>query len=69
MQGDNAGVYMQLAGDKIQGLVVVAAEGNELTLVNIVGSIDPARVRDLGGSFGIPELGFEQKKKSKKDDE
>jgi len=55
-QGDNAGVYMQLAGDKIQGLVVLAADGNELTLVNLVGSMDPANLRELGGTFGIPNL-------------
>lgn len=68
MRGENAGVYMNLVGEKIQGLVVVAAEGNELTLVNLVGSIDPARLRELGGTFGIPELGFGQKKKGKDDE-
>ena len=65
--GDNAGVYMQLVGDKIQGLVVLAAERRELTVVNIVGSIDPERLRDLGGQFGIPRLGFDSKKKGNKE--
>jgi hypothetical protein len=72
--GENAGVYMQLANDKIQGLVVLAAEGRELTLVNLVGAIDPANLRDLGGKFGIPSLGGlpgmgERKTAPKKDDE
>ena len=67
VRGDNAGVYMQVAGDKIQGLVVVAAEAKELTIVNIVGSIDPARLRDLGGKFGIPQLGLESTKKGGKE--
>jgi hypothetical protein len=62
-QSDNAGVYIQLAGDKIQGLVVLAAEPRELTLVNIVGAIDPERLRDLGGNLGIPKLDLERKKK------
>jgi hypothetical protein len=68
-KGDNAGVYMQVAGDKIQGLVVVAAEPKELTVVNIVGSIDPERLRDLGGQFGIPSVVGEIKKSVKQDDE
>jgi hypothetical protein len=74
--GENADVYMNLVNDKIQGLVVMAAEGRELTLVNLVGSIDPANLRDLGGTFGIPNLsgipGVERKaapKKKNNDDE
>jgi hypothetical protein len=73
-EGENAGVYMQLVNDRIQGLVVVASEGRELTLVNLVGSIDPANLRDLGGKFGIPTLGGlpgtgERKAAPKKDDD
>lgn len=63
MRGDNAAVYLQMAGDKIQGLVVLAAESRELTLVNIIGAIDPERLRDLGGSFGIPRFDFERKRR------
>jgi hypothetical protein len=67
---ENAGVYMNLVNDKIQGLVVLAAEGRELTLVNLIGSMDPANLRDLGGTFGIPKLpGFERKAAPKKDEE
>lgn len=53
---ETAGVYVKTNGKSIEGLVVVAAEPKQLTVVNIVGSIDPARLRDLGGKFGIPQM-------------
>ena len=52
----NTGVFLKSDGSRIQGLVIIAAEPMELTLVNIVGSISPDQVRDLGGKFGIPDL-------------
>src|SRR5262245_50772292 len=38
---ENTGVYLKTDGQKIQGLVVVAAEPLELTVVNIEGEINP----------------------------
>ena len=40
----------------MMGLVVLAFEPEELTVVNIVGVIDPAQVRELGGKLGIPSI-------------
>ncbi len=37
------------------GLAVIAAEKQELTVVNIVGPIDVDRLADLQGKFGIPD--------------
>lgn len=54
-RGDNAGVYMKSDGNQIQGLVVLAAEPRELTVVNVVGNINPEQIRKLG-KFGIPGL-------------
>jgi hypothetical protein len=54
--GNNAEVFIRSAGDQIAGLAVVVAEPKELTIVNIVGSIRPEDLRDLGGNFGIPKL-------------
>jgi hypothetical protein len=66
-EGDeHTGVYLKLDGKKIQGLVVLAAEPRELTVVNIVGSIDPEQLRELSGRFGIPELGGAVKKPGEK---
>jgi hypothetical protein len=62
----HTGVYMKLDGKKIQGLVVLTAEPKELTVVNIVGSIDPDQLRELSGHFGIPELGGAVKKSGEK---
>jgi hypothetical protein len=74
-RGENTGVYMQMAGEKIQGIVVLAGEGRELTMVNLIGSLDPAQLRDLGGKFGIPNLnslpgmGSEPKPQKKKNED
>lgn len=56
--GDNAGVYIKTDGKEMSGLVVLAFEPREVTIVNIVGVIDPAELRSLGGKAGIPNLNF-----------
>lgn len=47
-------VYLLKNGDRIDGITVLVAEAKELTVVNIVGSIDPEKLGELGGHFGIP---------------
>jgi len=54
--GDNAEVYVLMQGDTMQGLVVIAANPKELTVVNIIGSIDIERLSDLDGEFGVPRI-------------
>jgi hypothetical protein len=56
----NYDVVIMSEGSVIRGLAVVAAEPRALTVVNIVGPIDLAKLRDLEGKFGIPQFGFEQ---------
>jgi hypothetical protein len=65
--GENAEVYLKSENGGITGLAVIAAEPKELTVVNIVGSIQPEDLRDLGGRFGIPKVDLG--KKEKKEDE
>jgi hypothetical protein len=61
--GDNVDVYLKVGdGSQIGGLVVIAAEPKELTIVSIVGSIRPEDIVELGGQFGIPKLNVQQKK-------
>ena len=48
-------VYLLKNGDKINGVAVLVAEARELTVVNLVGSIDPEKLGKLAGRFGIPE--------------
>jgi hypothetical protein len=47
-------VYLLKEGDKINGVAILVAEARELTVVNIVGTIDPEKLGTLGGHFGIP---------------
>ena len=47
-------VYLLKNGDKINGVTVLVAEARELTVVNLVGRIDPEKLSELGGHFGIP---------------
>ena len=53
---ENVGVYMKTDGKQIQGMVILAAERKEFTVVQIMGLIDPSTIGALGGSLGIPKL-------------
>lgn len=56
-KGQAAGtdVYVKLVNDQMQGLFVLDAEPRELSLVLILGPIDPNEISKLGGNFGIPK--------------
>ncbi len=56
-EGDNVEVYFKDGGEgKLAGIVLIAAEPKELTVVSLVGAIDPSQLGDLSGQFGIPKL-------------
>ena len=66
--GENAEVYVRTDKDgKATGLGMVAAEAKELTVVSIVGAIDPEQFGELAGRFGIPKISMEKKKTGKED--
>ena len=54
--GEKVDVYFWIEKDAIGGLAVIAAEASSLTVVNIVGPIDPTKLIHLQGQFGIPTL-------------
>ena len=55
--GKDADVYLKTTENgQIGGIVVISAEPRQLTVVNIAGTLDPAKVVDLSGRFHIPEL-------------
>ena len=54
--GENVDVFFHLENEKMAGIVVIAAEPKELTVVNIVGPLEVEQLADLGGEFGIPKL-------------
>ena len=65
--GDNVDVYLKTGdGSQIGGLVVIAAEPKELTVVSIAGTIKPEDLADLGGQFGIPKLDVPRKNSEQK---
>ncbi|MEP6920473.1 MAG: DUF4252 domain-containing protein [bacterium] len=51
-------VYLMTTASQVSGLVVVAIEPKELTIVNIVGPVDLERLSELEGNFGVPEFGI-----------
>ena len=55
--GENAEVYFKADSNKqIGGLVVIAADPRELTIVHIDGPLDPSDIDKLGGDFGVPRI-------------
>jgi Domain of unknown function (DUF4252) len=55
-EGENLEVYMTVAGAQVGGIVVIATDPKQLTVVNIVGKIDLEKLAKLSGQFGIPSI-------------
>ena len=58
--------------DNLLGVAIIAAEKQHLAVINIIGTFDLAKIRDLSGKFSIPDLELEGlgvvKKKTKSPD-
>ncbi|HZT58098.1 MAG TPA: DUF4252 domain-containing protein [Pyrinomonadaceae bacterium] len=59
---DNAEIYVLTEGESVEGMTILTFESKELTVINIVGSIDPNKLRLLEGTLGIPHIHKEHKK-------
>ena len=57
---ENVNIMADMRGDRVVGLVIIAAEPRELTIVNIVGPIDIDKLASLEGEFGIPKWSKEK---------
>ena len=55
-EGDNAEIYVATEGERVEGMAILTFEAKELTVINIVGSIDPNKLRLLEGTLGIPRI-------------
>jgi uncharacterized protein DUF4252 len=60
----NVEIYLMTEGNKAVGLAVIASEPRQLTIVNIVGSIDLEKLHKLEGRFGVPKLDLDPAKNS-----
>jgi hypothetical protein len=57
MSGEDVDVYLKSAANgQLGGVVLISAEPKELTIVTLAGTLDPARLADLGGQFHIPKI-------------
>lgn len=61
---DNAEIYVMHGGGKVLGLAILVSELKELTVVNIVGEIDPERLSELDGEFGVPRIELKREDKT-----
>lgn len=59
-------IYAWRNGDRPGGIGILVAEPRELTVVNIVGEIDLAKLAALQGQFGIPALPLDTKGPARK---
>ncbi|HEV2285964.1 MAG TPA: DUF4252 domain-containing protein [Steroidobacteraceae bacterium] len=57
---ENVDIYVALEDKKVRGLVIIACEPRELTIVNIVGSLDLEQIAGLRKSFVPPGKGLGQ---------
>lgn len=55
--GENADIYFKSDNNnQIAGLVIIAADPRELTIVHIDGPLDPSDLDKIGGDFGVPHV-------------
>jgi hypothetical protein len=52
--GETVEVYVWRDGEKTGGLAVLVMEPREVTVVNLIGSLDLAKLAALQGKFGVP---------------
>ena len=58
----DAEVYLATAGGRVEGFALVVVEPRELTVVNIVGSLDLDKLRQLGDTLNLPHIHVKRKK-------
>ena len=58
----DAEVYLATAGGRVEGFALLVVEPRELTVVNIVGSLDLDKIRRLGDNLNLPRIRIKRKK-------
>ncbi|MDT5158238.1 MAG: hypothetical protein QOC61_2092 [Acidobacteriota bacterium] len=59
---DDDEVYVATSGGRIEGLALLVIEPKEVTVINLVGSIDIDKLKKLEGSLGIPRIHIEHRR-------
>lgn len=60
---ENVEIYTRGEGESMSGLVIIAAEPREFTVVNLAGRIALDRLASLEGQFGIPRVSSSKERK------
>lgn len=55
-ENETADVYARQTGESVSGLVVVSTRQGEITVVDLVGDLQPEDINSLSGTFGIPSV-------------
>ncbi|HEX8187514.1 MAG TPA: DUF4252 domain-containing protein [Pyrinomonadaceae bacterium] len=58
----DAEVYLATAGGRVEGFALLVVEPRELTVVNIVGSLDLDKLRRLGDNLNLPRVTVKRKR-------
>ncbi|MFN0110111.1 MAG: DUF4252 domain-containing protein [Blastocatellia bacterium] len=53
--GENVEVSLMINNGLIEGIGVLVTDSKQLMVVNVVGPIDPEKISELRGNFGIPK--------------
>jgi hypothetical protein len=61
---ESSTIYLKTDGKQSNGIVIVSAEPKELTVVQVIGPIDPSMLSELGGNLGIPKIEMNLKHKT-----
>jgi uncharacterized protein DUF4252 len=63
---EDAEVYVAIDGDRVEGMAIIVVEPKELTVVNIVGSIDIDKIKKIEGNLGIPRIHIGRKREGRR---
>ena len=54
--GDDVEMWLYREGELTTGMILIAVEPEEVTVINLVGPMRAEDIRSLGGQFGIPKV-------------
>ena len=57
----DAELYVASAGGRVEGIALLVVEPKELTVINIVGSVDVDKLRKLGNTLNLPRIRIKRK--------